>query len=63
MAQGIQTSTDELFQDERLKRLKSDIAEGLASGPAEAWDPEEVKRAGRARLKTANKKPPGADGQ
>jgi len=62
MTQGIQSSTEEPSQDERLERLKQDIADGLASGPAESWDPEEIKRAGRARLKTADKKPPGASG-
>jgi Arc/MetJ-type ribon-helix-helix transcriptional regulator len=48
---------------ERLDQLRKAIADGLESGPAEPWDPEEIKRAGRARMKTADKKPPGADGQ
>jgi hypothetical protein len=48
---------------ERLDRLRKDIADGLHSGPAEPWDPEEIKRAGRTRLKATDKKPPGADGQ
>jgi hypothetical protein len=48
---------------ERLDQLRKAIGEGLASGPAEPWDPEEIKRLGRERLKTADKKPPGADDQ
>jgi hypothetical protein len=63
MTQDVQSPTEEPSCDERLERLKRDIAEGLASGPAVPWDPDEIKRAGRAHLKTADKKPPGADGQ
>jgi antitoxin ParD1/3/4 len=33
----------------KLEQLRQDIREGEASGPAEPWDPEEIKRAGRAR--------------
>lgn len=33
----------------KLEQLRQDIHIGLASGVAEAWDPEQVKRAGRAR--------------
>lgn len=33
----------------KLEQLRNDIREGLASGPAKAWDPEQVKREGRAR--------------
>ena len=33
----------------KLSQLQQEIQEGLDSGPAIAWDPDEVKRAGRAR--------------
>ena len=33
----------------KLGQLRQDIREGLASGPAKAWNPEQVKREGRAR--------------
>lgn len=33
----------------KLSQLRQEIQEGLDSGPAIAWDPDEVKRAGRAR--------------
>ena len=33
----------------KLEQLRQDVREGLASGPAKAWDPEQVKREGRAR--------------
>ena len=33
----------------QLGRLRNDIQEGLNSGPATAWDAEDIKRAGRAK--------------
>jgi antitoxin ParD1/3/4 len=36
----------------KLEHLRQDIREGLESGPATVWDPEEIKRAGRARRAT-----------
>lgn len=32
-----------------LERLRNNIQEGLNSGPATAWDAEDIKQAGRAR--------------
>lgn len=37
----------------RLSQLRQDIQEGLDSGPAVVWDPDEIKRA--ARVKRAAK--------
>lgn len=37
----------------RLSQLQQDIQEGLDSGPAVVWDPDEIKRA--ARVKRAAK--------
>lgn len=34
----------------RLEGLRDAIREGLASGPAEAWDVEEIRAEGRRRL-------------
>jgi antitoxin ParD1/3/4 len=34
----------------KLERLRRDIREGLDSGPATRWDPEEMKSEGRKRL-------------
>ena len=42
----------------KLDQLRQDIREGVDSGAATSWDPEEIKRAGRA--KKANK--PGRSG-
>lgn len=41
----------------RLEQLRQDIQEGLDSGPAAAWDAEEIKRQGRAKraVKTRTK--------
>jgi antitoxin ParD1/3/4 len=39
----------------KLDQLRQVIREGMESGPAAAWDPEEIKRAGRERL--ASNKP------
>ncbi len=33
----------------KLEKLRSDIQEGMKSGPATAWNAEDVKRAGRAK--------------
>jgi antitoxin ParD1/3/4 len=33
----------------KLNQLRQDVQEGLDSGPAAAWDPAEIKRAGRAQ--------------
>lgn len=33
----------------KLGQLRQEIQDGLDSGPAVAWDPDEVKSAGRAR--------------
>ena len=32
-----------------LESLRRDIQDGLNSGPATAWDPDEIKQAGRNR--------------
>ncbi len=37
------------LREAKLGQLRQEIQEGLGSGPAVAWDPDEVKRAGRAR--------------
>jgi antitoxin ParD1/3/4 len=34
---------------EKLERLRQDIRAGLDSGPAEDWNPDRIKRDGRAR--------------
>jgi len=59
---GLYTSTSEvvcealrLMDDKdrllniKLQQLGEDIMKGLESGPAAPWDPEEIKRDGRAR--------------
>ena len=33
----------------KLEQLRQDIQEGLASGPATAWDAADIKRRGRAK--------------
>ena len=33
----------------KLDQLRQDIREGLDSGPAVAWNPEDIKRTGRAK--------------
>lgn len=35
-------------ESEKLEALRTAIREGLESGPAELWDPDEIKRAARA---------------
>ena len=42
------------LQAARLKRLQEDICEGLDSGEPLAWDPEDIKREGRARRTAAH---------
>jgi antitoxin ParD1/3/4 len=37
------------FRAAKLDQLRQDIQEGLSSGPATAWDREEIKRKGRAK--------------
>jgi antitoxin ParD1/3/4 len=37
------------LREAKLDQLRNDIREGLDSGPATAWDSEEIKREGRAR--------------
>ena len=37
----------------RLDQLRQDIREGVESGAGAAWDPEEIKREGRARRASA----------
>jgi antitoxin ParD1/3/4 len=38
----------------RLEQLRNDIQEGLHSGPATAWDAEDIKRAGRAKRRESS---------
>jgi hypothetical protein len=40
-------------QIRKLDQLLDDIRKGLESGPAEPWDPAEIKRAGRAQGRAA----------
>ena len=44
------------LREAKLEQLRQDIREGLESGPAGAWDPERVKREGRARRATKARK-------
>jgi antitoxin ParD1/3/4 len=37
------------LQIRKPEQLREDIRKGLESGPAAPWDPEEIKREGRAR--------------
>lgn len=37
------------LREARLCQLRQEIQEGLDSGPAVEWNPDEVKRSGRAR--------------
>lgn len=37
------------LREAKLDQLRQEIQEGLDSGPAVEWNPDEVKRAGRAR--------------
>ena len=38
------------FRAVKLEQLRQDIKDGLDSGEPTPWDPEEIKREGRARL-------------
>ncbi|WP_218131745.1 type II toxin-antitoxin system ParD family antitoxin [Nitrosospira multiformis] len=38
----------------RLEQLRNDIQEGLHSGPATAWNAEDIKRAGRAKRRESS---------
>jgi len=62
VASGLYTSASEVVREAlrlmdekdrlmgaKLDQLRQDIREGLDSGPATPWDPEETKREGRAR--------------
>jgi len=66
VASGLYTSASEVVREAlrlmdekdrllgaKLDQLRQDIREGLESGPATEWDPEEIKRAGRATKSTA----------
>jgi antitoxin ParD1/3/4 len=63
VASGLYTSASEVVREAlrlmeekdrllgaKLDQLRQDIRDGVNSGPAEPWDPEEIKREGRARL-------------
>jgi antitoxin ParD1/3/4 len=63
VASGLYTSASEVVREAlrlmeekdrllgaKLDQLRQDIRDGVNSGPAQPWDPEEIKRAGRARL-------------
>ena len=65
VASGLYTSASEVVREAlrmmeekdrllgaKLNQLREDIREGLASGPTGPWDPDEIKREGRARLAT-----------
>jgi antitoxin ParD1/3/4 len=39
----------ENLRREKLEQLRHDIRAGLDSGPAAEWDPDQVKREGRAK--------------
>lgn len=41
------------LREAKLEQLRHDIQEGLASGPAVAWDVAEIKRQGRAKQASA----------
>ncbi len=62
VASGLYTSASEVVREAlrlmdekdrllgaKLDQLRQDIRDGLDSGPATQWDPEEIKRDGRAR--------------
>jgi antitoxin ParD1/3/4 len=62
IASGLYTSASEVLrealrlmeeQDQlraaKLHQLRLDVQEGLSSGPATPWDPEEIKKEGRKR--------------
>ncbi len=45
------------LQAAKLDQLRQDIQEGLDSGPATAWSPEEIKRAGRIKRAAKTRTP------
>ncbi len=62
VASGLYTSASEVIREAlrllddqdrlraaRLEQLRTDIQEGLDSGPATPWTPDEIKREGRKR--------------
>jgi antitoxin ParD1/3/4 len=62
VASGLYTSASEVVREAlrlmdekdrllgaKLDQLRQDIREGLDSGPSTSWDPEQIKRDGRAR--------------
>jgi antitoxin ParD1/3/4 len=62
VASGLYTSASEVVREAlrlmdekdrllgaKLDQMRQDIREGLASGPATPWDPDDIKRVGRAR--------------
>lgn len=66
VASGLYTSASEVvrealrlmeeqdrLRDAKLEQLRSDVRQGLASGPSEAWDAEAVKN--KARIRRAAK--------
>ena len=42
----------DLLRATKLGQLRQEIQEGLSSGPATAWDREDIKRKGRAKRAT-----------
>jgi antitoxin ParD1/3/4 len=65
VASGLYTSASEVvrealrlmeeqdrLREARLEQLRSDVRQGLASGPSESWDPEALKS--KARVRRAN---------
>ena len=62
VASGLYTSASEVvrealrlmeeqdrMREAKLAQLRSDVHQGLASGPSQAWDPEALKSKARAR--------------
>ncbi len=62
VASGLYTSASEVVREAlrlmdgqdrlrqaKLEQLRSDVRQGLASGPSESWDADAVKRKARAR--------------
>jgi len=62
IASGLHTSASEVVREAlrlmdeqdrlrqaKLEQLRSDVRQGLASGPSETWDAEAVKRKARSR--------------
>lgn len=44
------------LREAKLEQLRQDIREGLESGSASGWDPERIKREGRARRAAKSRK-------